>query len=84
MPVTTAFWRNRLPHWEVREGVYFMTLRCADSLPASVVGQVVAIRDAIAAVPPNSKEFAGLVKDWREYELVRCFPAEQPSRAVSG
>lgn len=46
MPVTTAFWRNRLPHWEVREGVYFLTLRCAGSLPPSVVGQVAAIREA--------------------------------------
>ncbi|MGJ3244130.1 MAG: transposase [Opitutales bacterium] len=31
-------WRYRLPHWDLgRSGTYFLTLRCAGSLPAEVV-----------------------------------------------
>ena len=29
--------QRRLPHWEVREASYFITVRCADSLPARAV-----------------------------------------------
>ncbi|MCC5840370.1 MAG: transposase [Opitutales bacterium] len=29
-------WRRRLPHWEVRGGRYFITIRCAGSLPIAL------------------------------------------------
>lgn len=34
---TTAFYRRDLPHWEIANGRYFVTVRCADSLPRHVV-----------------------------------------------
>lgn len=30
---TTAFWRFRLPHWEVLDGCYFITIRLHNTLP---------------------------------------------------
>jgi REP element-mobilizing transposase RayT len=33
---TTSFWRGHLPHWEVADGSYFITLRVAGSLPRSL------------------------------------------------
>lgn len=32
-PATTAFWRGRLPHWEVEEGRYFVTMHLAGAIP---------------------------------------------------
>ena len=32
-PDTIAFWRGRLPHWEVAEGRYFVTLHLAGAIP---------------------------------------------------
>ena len=31
---TISFWRGRLPHWEVADASYFVTLRLAGTLPA--------------------------------------------------
>ena len=33
-PETVAFWRDRLPHWEVADGRYFVTLHLAGAIPA--------------------------------------------------
>jgi len=33
-PQTTAFWFGRLPHWEVEDGRYFLTLHLAGAIPA--------------------------------------------------
>jgi hypothetical protein len=33
-PKTTAFWVGRLPHWEVEEGRYFITIHLAGAIPA--------------------------------------------------
>jgi hypothetical protein len=32
-PETVAFWRGRLPHWEVVEGRYFVTIHLAGAIP---------------------------------------------------
>ncbi len=32
-PETVAFWRGRLPHWEVAEGRYFVTIHLAGAIP---------------------------------------------------
>ena len=32
-PETIAFWRGRLPHWEVAEGRYFVTIHLAGAIP---------------------------------------------------
>ena len=34
-PRTTSFYRGRLPHWEVEDGVYFVTMRVHGTLPKS-------------------------------------------------
>ena len=36
-PRTISFYRGRLPHWEVEDGVYFVTLRLYGALPAKCV-----------------------------------------------
>ncbi len=35
-PETISFYRSRLPHWEVKDGHYFVTIRVAGSLPEKV------------------------------------------------
>jgi putative transposase len=32
-PNTVAFWRGRLPHWEVEDGRYFVTIHLAGAIP---------------------------------------------------
>lgn len=34
-PSTIAFWTGRLPHWEVEDGRYFITLHLAGAIPLS-------------------------------------------------
>ena len=33
-PKTTGFWVGRLPHWEVEDGRYFITVHLAGAIPA--------------------------------------------------
>ena len=42
-PDTVSFWRGLLPHWEVVDGHYFVTLRLANSLPHKVAKELCAI-----------------------------------------
>jgi len=39
-PETIAFYRKRLPHWSVREGVYFVTIRQKDSIPTDAAMKI--------------------------------------------
>src|SRR5687767_12461110 len=32
-PETITFWRGRLPHWEVQDGRYFVTIHLAGAIP---------------------------------------------------
>jgi hypothetical protein len=32
-PTTLAFWTGRLPHWEVEDGRYFITVHLAGAIP---------------------------------------------------
>jgi putative transposase len=34
-PLTIGFWRGRLPHWEVEDGRYFVTIHLAGAIPSS-------------------------------------------------
>ncbi len=40
---TISFWRGVLPHWEVVDGRYFITLRLANSLPRGAAEDLAAI-----------------------------------------
>ncbi|MBN1669936.1 MAG: transposase [Kiritimatiellae bacterium] len=42
-PVTISFWRGALPHWEVVDGRYFVTVRLANSLPRRVIEDLAAL-----------------------------------------
>lgn len=51
--------RGRLPHWEKEEGVYFVTVRLADSLPKAILSQIEAERDeALKALENLDRELS--------------------------
>lgn len=55
---TIRFTRRRLPHWEVKDGRYFITVRCADSLPKLAVARLTELHQSLAGIPPQSEQFA--------------------------
>lgn len=57
---TIRFARRNLPHWEVEGGRYFVTVRCADSLPAEAAARLAEIQRALHAVEARSDQFANL------------------------
>lgn len=57
---TIRFTRRHLPHWEVESAEYFVTVRCADSLPAPAVARLAELQCHLAAITPHSPEFTGL------------------------
>ena len=57
---TTRFQRGKLPHWEVEQGRYFVTVRLADSLPRETVFQLQEIHRSLSAIEPQSAQFAAL------------------------
>jgi len=42
-PETIAFWRGRLPHWEVAEGRYFVTIHLAGAIPQQGLDRIHAL-----------------------------------------
>lgn len=63
-PDTRERWRHRLPHWEVTGRPHFITIRCAGSLPADVLGRVREIHAHLAATAPASPQFAALQRQY--------------------
>ncbi len=61
---TTSFRRGKLPHWEIKNGRYFVTLRLADSLPAPVVAQLQETHTALSSIAPASEQFAALQRQY--------------------
>lgn len=55
---TTRFRRGKLPHWEVNEGRYFVTIRLGDSLPSEVIARLQEIQSSLSAIEPRSDQFA--------------------------
>jgi len=60
---TIRFTRRKLPHWEVGAGRYFVTVRCAGSLPNEVTGRLAEVAQAMALVEPRSPQFAALQRE---------------------
>nr|WP_246459691.1 transposase [Puniceicoccus vermicola] len=54
---TKRFWRGQLPHWEVESGVYFFTIRCANTLPQSILIRLEEINSNISGIEPSSENF---------------------------
>lgn len=55
---TLRITRRRLPHWEVEGGRYFVTVRCADSLPADVLARLSELHRDVSGIEPRSAMFA--------------------------
>lgn len=55
---TLHFRRRHLPHWEVLDGRYFITVRCADSLPRDAVERLRELNFHLASIPAASPQFA--------------------------
>jgi REP element-mobilizing transposase RayT len=60
MAHTIRFTRRKLPHWEVEQGRYFVTVRCADSLPHDAILHLAELQRTLSSIPPRSPEFAAL------------------------
>lgn len=58
MPLTTRFSHRHLPHWEVEGGRYFITVRCADSLPQDAVLRLCELAESLRNIAPRSSQFA--------------------------
>ncbi len=61
---TISFRRGKLPHWEVKNGRYFVTVRLADSLPSVVVAQLQETHRALSAIESASAQFGALQRQY--------------------
>lgn len=55
---TLRFTRRNLPHWEVESGRYFVTVRCADSLPSVAIARLQEMHETVSGIEPRSEAFA--------------------------
>ncbi len=58
--LTRRRWRNRLPHWEIENGIYFVTVRCAGSLPSGVREKIKELQIALDAIDSRDDDFQSL------------------------
>ncbi len=61
---TTSSRRGKLPHWEIKGGRYFVTVRLADSLPAAIVARLQEIHRTLSAVESASTQFIALQRQY--------------------
>ncbi|MFA6714543.1 MAG: transposase [Victivallales bacterium] len=50
-PETTRFYRKRLPHWEVTEGLYFVTIRQAGTIPPGGIRRLKELSEELRSAP---------------------------------
>ena len=50
-PETIAFWHGRLPHWEVVEGRYFVTIHLAGAIPETGHDRIHALAAELERIP---------------------------------
>jgi REP element-mobilizing transposase RayT len=55
-PETLAYWERRLPHWEVEEGRYFVTLHLAGAVPAVGRARIREISQGLMRVPRSAED----------------------------
>jgi len=60
---TLRFARRKLPHWEVAQGRYFVTVRCAGTLPGAVLRRIEEIAQNMKGIEPRSPAFAALQRE---------------------
>jgi putative transposase len=54
-PKTIGFWVGRLPHWEVEDGRYFVTLHLAGAIPAPGRARLGRIAEELRRVPEHAE-----------------------------
>jgi len=59
-PTTTGFWRGRLPHWEVEDGRYFVTIHLAGAIPKQGEDRIQAISAELHQRESRTSNDAGL------------------------
>jgi REP element-mobilizing transposase RayT len=57
---TLKRWRNRLPHWEIENGTYFITVRCVGSLPSFVQKRIAELQASLTEIDPQDTDFITL------------------------
>ena len=57
---TVRYRQRRLPHWEVREASYFITVRCADSLPAQRIQYLRDLQGELSRCIPSAPQLIDL------------------------
>jgi REP element-mobilizing transposase RayT len=67
-PETIAFWSGRLPHWEVEDGRYFVTIHLAGAIPRQGHDRIHSIAAELAKLKGN--------QDARRLEIQRRIFAE--------
>jgi REP element-mobilizing transposase RayT len=50
-PKTVAFWLGRLPHWEVEDGRYFVTIHLAGAIPAEGRTRLRTLSEQVRRIP---------------------------------
>ncbi len=55
-PETLAFWYGRLPHWEVADGRYFVTLHLRGAIPEQGQVRIHSLSRALHRIPPVDQE----------------------------
>lgn len=68
--------RRNLPHWEIRDGRYFITVRQAGTLPESAQLKLREVRQALQAIPPQSSEFSALQR--RHFAITESYSDTSP------
>jgi REP element-mobilizing transposase RayT len=61
---TKRFHRGKLPHWEVENGRYFVTVRLGDSLSRDVVARLLEIHRSLEQIEASSPQFAGVQRQY--------------------
>jgi REP element-mobilizing transposase RayT len=54
-PVTVQFYRKRLPHWEVAEGLYFVTIRQAGTIPPNGIKRLKELSEELRTAPGGTE-----------------------------
>lgn len=55
-PQTIAYWRGRLPHWEVEDGRYFVTIHLAGAIPPQGQNRIRAITAELEKLPRHDDD----------------------------
>jgi len=78
-PQTISFWRGALPHWEVVDGRYFVTVRLANSLPAGVERELAAILADVTEENylARSRTYFRMLERWLDANQGHAFLAER-------